>query len=80
MRAPFNAYAYGDQVIEIREADGRVVIERFGQAEQYRAQANAFNDAVLDGVPYGCPLEFSRGNQAFIDMIYERPARRRDRP
>jgi predicted dehydrogenase len=70
VRAPFNAYAYGDQVIEIREADGRVVIERFGQAEQYRAQADAFNDSVLDGAPYACPLEFSRGNQAFIDMIY----------
>ena len=38
VRAPFNAYAYGDQVIEIREADGRVVAERFGLAEQYRAQ------------------------------------------
>ena len=44
---------------------------RFGQAEQYRAQANAFNASVLDGVPYGCTLEFSRGNQRFIDMIYE---------
>ena len=70
VRAPFNAYAYGDQVIEIRDADGRVVLERFGQAEQYRAQANAFNDSVLDGLPYGCTLEFSRANQAFIDMIY----------
>jgi hypothetical protein len=70
VRAPFNAYAYADQQIEIREADGRVIVERFGQAEQYRAQANAFNASVLDGVPYGCPLEFSRGNQAFIDMIY----------
>ena len=71
VRAPFNAYAYGDQAIEIRDPDGRVVIERFGQAEQYRAQANAFNDAVLDGVPYGCTLEFSRGNQAFIYAIYD---------
>ena len=71
VRAPFNAYAYGDQAIEIREPDGRLTVERFGQAEQYRAQANAFNDSVLDGVPYVCTLEFSRGNQAFIDMIYD---------
>jgi len=70
VRAPFNAYAYADQQIELREADGRVIVERFGEAEQYRAQANAFNASVLDGAPYGCPLEFSRGNQAFIDMIY----------
>ena len=26
VRAPFNAYAYADQQIEIREADGRVVV------------------------------------------------------
>jgi predicted dehydrogenase len=71
VRAPFNAYAYADQEIEVREADGRIIIERFGQAEQYRAQANAFNASVLDGVPYGCTLEFSRGNQRLIDMIYE---------
>jgi predicted dehydrogenase len=70
VRAPFNAYAYADQVIELREADGRVVLERFGLAEQYRAQADAFNASVLDGAPYACPLEFSRGNQAMIDMIY----------
>ena len=70
VRAPFNAYAYADQQIELREAGGRVVIERFGQAEQYRAQADAFHASVLDGAPYGCPLEFSRGNQAFIDAIY----------
>ena len=70
IRAPFNAYAYADQVVELREADGRVVLERFGMAEQYRAQADAFNASVLDGAPYACPLEFSRGNQAMIDMIY----------
>src|SRR5699024_6040447 len=70
VRAPFNAYAYGDQAIEIREAAGRVGIARFGLAEQYRAQADAFAASVLDGAPYACPLEFSRGNQAFIDMIY----------
>lgn len=71
VRAPFNAYAYADQEIEIRGADGRVVVERFGLAEQYRAQADAFADTVLDGAPYACPLEFSRGNQVFIDAVYD---------
>jgi predicted dehydrogenase len=68
--APFNAMAYADQAIELREADGRVVIERFGRADQYRAQADAFAASVLDGAAYACPLEFSRGNQVMIDMIY----------
>ena len=70
VRAPFNAMAYGDQMIELRDLDGRVVQERFGRADQYRAQADAFNASVLDGAAYPCPLEFSRGNQVMIDMIY----------
>jgi predicted dehydrogenase len=70
VRAPFNAYAYADQQLELRDADGRITIERFGQDDQYRAQANAFNASVLDGADYGCTLEFSRGNQVMIDMIY----------
>ena len=68
--AAFNAGAYADQVLELRDADGRVVLERFGRADQYRAQIDAFNAAVLDGADFPCPLEFSRGNQAMIDMIY----------
>ena len=70
VHAPFNAYAYADQEIEIRDASGRVHDRALRGAEQYRAQANAFNASVLDGVPYGCTLEFSRGNQRIIDMIY----------
>jgi predicted dehydrogenase len=67
---PFNAGAYADQAIELRDAEGRVVTERFGRADQYRAQADAFNAAVLDGAAFPCTLEFSHGNQAMIDMIY----------
>jgi predicted dehydrogenase len=68
--APFNAYAYGDQAIELRRADGTITRERFGMADQYRAQADAFHATVLDGADYPCTLEFSRGNQVMIDMIY----------
>ncbi len=68
--APFNTYAYGDQVIELRAADGTITRERFGMADQYRAQADAFHATVLDGADYPCTLEFSRGNQVMIDMIY----------
>lgn len=70
LHAPFNALAYGDHVIEIRDGAGRSVFERFGIADQYRAQADAFHASVLDGAAYACPLEFSRGNQVMIDMIY----------
>jgi predicted dehydrogenase len=67
--APFNASFYGDEVVELR-ARGRVIRERFPRADQYRAQIDAFNAAALDGTAYLCPLEFSRGNQAMIDMVY----------
>jgi predicted dehydrogenase len=70
VRAPFNAGAYGDEVLELRTDDGRVVRERFPRDDQYRAQIDAFNASVLEGVPFACPLEFSRGNQRMIDMIY----------
>ncbi len=70
VEAPFNAGLYGDEVLELR--DGATVIrERFPRADQYRAQIDAFNASVLDGAPFACPLEFSRGNQRMIDMIYD---------
>ena len=75
VHAPFNAGAYGDAVIELRNQDATVVIERFPRSDHYRAQIDAFNASVLDGVPYACTLEFSRGNQAMIDMIYAAAAR-----
>jgi len=70
VEAPFNAGLYGDEVLELR--DGATIIrERFPRADQYRAQIDAFNASVLDGAPFACPLEFSRGNQRMIDMIYD---------
>lgn len=70
VHAPFNAGAYGDEVIELRGADGKITLERFPGADQYRLQAEAFHAAILDGADYPCTLEFSRGNQRMIDMIY----------
>jgi len=70
VEAPFNAGNYADDAIELRDADGRITRERFPRADQYRSQIDAFNATVLDGAPYGCPLEFSRGNQAMLDTIY----------
>lgn len=70
VHAAFNAGAYGDEVIELRGAESVATLERFPRADQYLAQADAFNASILDGAPYACPLEFSRGNQLMIDMIY----------
>ena len=71
VHTPFNAKLYGDDQIEIRDLSGVVRIERFALVDHYTEQANAFNASVLTGAPYPCTLEFSRGNQRMIDMIYE---------
>ncbi len=70
VHAPFNAKLYGDDVIEIRDADGKRQLERFPLVDQYTVQIDNFNAAVLAGARFQCPLEFSRGNQRLIDMIY----------
>ncbi|MHA3978050.1 Gfo/Idh/MocA family protein [Halovulum sp. GXIMD14794] len=67
---PFNSHLYGDDTIRIRHGD-RIVTERFPLAHQYVRQIDNFNATVLNGAPYHCPLEFSRGNQKMIDMIYD---------
>ena len=71
---PFNAKLYGDDVIEIRDDDGSSQIERFPLVDQYKVQIDRFNSAILEGTQFQCPLEFSRGNQRMIDMIYDAAA------
>ncbi len=70
VESPFNAgYSDGER-IRIRHNDGTERIERFCGTRQYLLQAEAFNHSVLTGAPFPCSLEFSRGNQVMIDMIY----------
>ncbi len=70
VNTPFNAHLYGDEMIDIRMADGAMRSERFPRAGQYVRQIEAFNASVKSGAEFACPLEFSRGNQRMIDMIY----------
>ena len=70
VRTPFNAKLYGDDVLEIRGADGVTRLERFPLVDQYVVQIDAFNRSVLTGADYACMLEFSKANQVMIDMIY----------
>jgi len=70
VETPFNSHLYGDDVVRIRHGDKQIV-ERFPLAQQYVRQVDNFNASVLEGAPFHCPLEFSRGNQKMIDMIYD---------
>jgi len=73
VRTPFNAGLYGDDVLELRRGQIRM-LERFPAVNQYREQADAVHQTILHGADYACPLEFSRGNQRMTDMIYEAAA------
>lgn len=73
LSAPFNANTYGEARIELQIArpEGmEVQTIRYPADNHYIHQVEAFNAAVLDGAGYACPLEFSRGTQAMIDMVW----------
>ena len=72
---PFNAGVFGEAQVQLHRAGQASVIERYPNVNQYVLQVEAFNRAVLDGARYACPLEFSKGTQAMIDMVYAKAAR-----
>jgi predicted dehydrogenase len=63
---PFNAAVFGEARIELQRGSN-ISVERWPGVNQYELQVAAFNRSVREGVPYPCPLEFSRGTQAAID-------------
>jgi predicted dehydrogenase len=63
---PFNAAVFGEARLELHRGS-ETVVERWPAVNQYELQVAAFNRSVRDGVPYPCPLEFSRGTQVAID-------------
>lgn len=70
LTAPFNAQVYGEARVSVQSADLVETVYRFPADNHYVHQVEAFNASVLDGAEYPCPLEFSRGTQAMIDMIW----------
>ncbi|MEO1314398.1 MAG: Gfo/Idh/MocA family oxidoreductase [Pseudomonadota bacterium] len=69
VETPFNAKLYGDDVLTLAMGN-TLTRERFPLVDQYVEQIEAFAATVRTGAAYACPLEFSKGNQRMIDMIY----------
>ncbi|TYB88023.1 Gfo/Idh/MocA family protein [Oceaniovalibus sp. ACAM 378] len=67
---PFNANVFGQAEIELENSDMSTVVHRFPGVDHYVLQVEAFGESVRTGVPYACPLEFSRGTQRMIDMAF----------
>ncbi|PIL21553.1 hypothetical protein P775_03775 [Puniceibacterium antarcticum] len=71
LSAPFNAGSYGEARIDLSGADQSSQVWRFTADNQYLRQVEAFNAAVTQGADFACPLEFSRGTQAMMDMVFD---------
>ncbi|MFV0335165.1 MAG: Gfo/Idh/MocA family protein [Tropicimonas sp.] len=67
---PFNANVHGEARIELHRSRTEMIVERWPGVNHYVLQVEAFGDSLLSGAPYPCPLEFSRGTQAAMDMIF----------
>ncbi len=70
VHTPFNPPSYGAAKIEIRKPNGDCMSETFSAADQYVNQFDNFHSTILNWSEYQCPLEFSKGNQRMIDMIF----------
>lgn len=70
MTCPFNADVHDQAEVHLETAGQTVTVERFPGVNHYVLQVEAFGEAVRTGAPYACPLEFSRGTQAMIDMTF----------
>lgn len=74
MLCPFNANSFGQAEMTLETEGKRVMHERWPGVDHYKLQVEAFT-AAIGGAEYACPLEFSRGTQAMIDMVYAAGAR-----
>jgi len=70
LTCPFNANVFGLSEL-VLENDGMVKVhERWPATNQYVHQVENFVASATTGAPYPCPLEFSRGTQAMMDMVF----------
>lgn len=71
LTCPFNANVYSQAEVSL-ETNGNVVeTHRWPGLNQYVLQVYNFGQSLRHGVKYPCPLEFSRGTQAMIDLVWK---------
>ncbi len=70
LTAPFNGGVFAEAQAHLLRPDHSVAVERWPGVNQYVLQVENFAATVREGVPYPAPLEFSRGTQAMIDMVF----------
>ncbi|NDR59593.1 Gfo/Idh/MocA family protein [Aliiruegeria sabulilitoris] len=66
---PFNANVHGEAQLELITGH-HTRVERWPGVNHYVLQVENFGESLRSGAPYPCPLEFSHGTQAAMDMIF----------
>ena len=72
LTAPFNPNVYDIAQITFRKGNEKEQVFKFPAANHYVNQVEAFSLAATTDEAYGCTLEFSKGTQTMIDMVYEK--------
>jgi len=72
LTAPFNPNIYDIAQVTFRKGNGKEQVFKFPSANHYVNQVEAFSLAATTDEAYGCTLEFSKGTQSMIEMIYEK--------
>ena len=67
---PFNSSVHDQAELVLETAGQTRTIERFPGVNHYVLQVEAFSRSALNGEPYPCSLEFSKGTQRMMDMTF----------
>lgn len=70
LSAPFNPTVFGVAEVSLELPGLASRVERFPPDNQYVLQVQNFRASAFEGVDYPCPLEFSRGTQRMLDMVF----------
>ncbi len=70
LTCPFNANVFDVAQLTLENDGLTVVSERWPAVNHYVQQVENFCKSVQTGADYPCPLEFSRGTQHMMDMVF----------
>ena len=71
LSSPFNPKVFGEAEVHLCLNQGDRKTVKFTSENHYVMQLEAFNTSVRDGSEYACSLEFAKGTQQMIDMVFE---------
>lgn len=71
LTCPYNANVFDLAELTLETGGQRRMHERWPSVNQYVLQVENFEAAAKGDKDYPCPLEFSRGTQRMMDMVFE---------